>query len=63
MASDEGKAAHTLLEAMETGDQAKVTPIVTKAPFLYLDNEVARTAKQLKVSSSAGGAGGGSDLL
>jgi len=56
MNADEGKAAHTLLEAFESGEQARLTPIITKAPFIYLDNEIARTARQLKVAQ-AGAAG------
>jgi hypothetical protein len=61
MNSDEGKAAHTLLEAVEAGDQGRVTALVSKSPFIYLDNEVARTAKQLKAAATSN-AGGGDDL-
>jgi len=69
MQSDEGKAAHQLLDAVESGDEAQLRPLVNKGPFIYLDNEIAKTAKQLKASgapSGAGGSGGGggdSDLL
>ena len=60
MNSEEGKAAHNLLEAFESGDQERLTPVITKAPLIFLDNEIARTAKQLKVVPAS--AGGGEDL-
>lgn len=47
--SDEGQIATTLLDAYRTRDQDLLSSILKKQAFLFMDNEVVRVAKSLRV--------------
>ncbi|KAJ3020260.1 hypothetical protein HKX48_001086 [Thoreauomyces humboldtii] len=58
--SEEGAIAQTILEGFQNGDQASVDAALKRTQVQFLDNEITRTARELKVppGRAPGGRGG-----